>query len=358
MKKEDNIVKKLWNKVNIEQWVKILRVVIICMTFMVISEGIFEIPSIANFFGESLIIGKTGWIVYLIIWLVMWAQVAIIPIPALPILVACNQIPNLIAEGTTLRSLFSLRTVFFILFVTSATVLGAICAYWIGRTVGRKAVKWVAGSEQDYKLWVKKLNGKVGKWTYVSTVLLPVFPDDLISIVVGSIKLNFPFYVITNVTCKFIGLYCMLIFMRLPGLELFFKSSSYGFPIALTFYSLVLVLSFIIKYVLDKKIRKSQPKQIKLETIKETIIEILTKKRLVYKELIIDYDLDLKIKTYLTSKIQIHKYYKVDKENHKEKLRIIIDSEISNYKQIIFDKQYKLNEKYETLLKDINELNI
>ena len=110
MKKEDNIVKKLWNKVNIEQWVKVLRVVIICMTFMVISEGIFEIPSVAIFFGEGLIIGKTGWIVYVIIWLVMWAQVAIIPIPALPILVACNQIPNLIAEESTLLSLFSLRS--------------------------------------------------------------------------------------------------------------------------------------------------------------------------------------------------------------------------------------------------------
>lgn len=358
MKKEDNIVKKLWNKVNIEQWVKILRVVIICMTFMVISEGIFEIPSVANFFGEGLIIGKTGWIVYVIIWLVMWAQVAIIPIPALPILVACNQIPNLIAEESTLLSLFSLRTIFFVLFVTSATVLGAISAYWIGRTVGRKAVKWVAGSEQDYKLWVKKLNGKVGKWTYASTVLLPVFPDDLISIVVGSIKLNFPFYVITNVTCKFIGLYCMLIFMRLPGLEVFFKSNSYGFPIALTFYSFILSGSLIIKYILDKKIRRSQPKQIKLETIKETLIEILKKKKLVYKELIEDYKLDIKVKTYLTSKIHIHKYYIVDKNNFKQKIRIIIDSEISNYKQIIFDKQYKFNERYETLINDISELKV
>ena len=49
-KKEDNILKKLWDKIKIEQIHKFLRVVIICMIFMVLSEVIFEIPAIANFF--------------------------------------------------------------------------------------------------------------------------------------------------------------------------------------------------------------------------------------------------------------------------------------------------------------------
>ena len=49
-KKEDNILKKLWDKLKIEQIHKFLRVVIICMIFMVLSEVIFEIPAIANFF--------------------------------------------------------------------------------------------------------------------------------------------------------------------------------------------------------------------------------------------------------------------------------------------------------------------
>ena len=34
MKREDNIVKKLWNRITIEQWHKALRVIIICMAFM------------------------------------------------------------------------------------------------------------------------------------------------------------------------------------------------------------------------------------------------------------------------------------------------------------------------------------
>jgi len=67
MKREDNIIKKLLNKVTIEQWQKALRVIIICMAFMAISEGIFEIPAIEEFFGSGLIEGKSGWLVYAII---------------------------------------------------------------------------------------------------------------------------------------------------------------------------------------------------------------------------------------------------------------------------------------------------
>lgn len=60
MKREDNIIKKLWNKVTLEQWQKALRVFIICMIFMVLSEGIFEIPAVEQFFGADLIAGKSG----------------------------------------------------------------------------------------------------------------------------------------------------------------------------------------------------------------------------------------------------------------------------------------------------------
>jgi hypothetical protein len=34
---------------------------------MVVSEGIFEIPVVKDFFGAGLIEGKSGWIVYAIV---------------------------------------------------------------------------------------------------------------------------------------------------------------------------------------------------------------------------------------------------------------------------------------------------
>jgi hypothetical protein len=59
----------------------------------------------------------------------MFAQVAIIPIPALPILTACNQIPNFVAKGFGLVDLFSMKTLGFVLLITSATTMGAIASY-------------------------------------------------------------------------------------------------------------------------------------------------------------------------------------------------------------------------------------
>lgn len=354
MKREDNIVKKLWNRITIEQWHKALRVIIICMAFMTISDAIFEIPAVKNFFGADLITSQSGWMVYAVLWVVMFLQVAIIPIPALPILTACNQIPNLVGTSFKLSGLFSMQTLFFVLFVTSATLVGAIAAYWLGRTFGKKAVIWVAGSEKDYKLWSKKLNGKMGKWLYTSTVLLPIFPDDLISLVIGSIKMNFSFYVIVNAICKIIGLYAMLIFMRIPGIDMMFSQST-GFPWALTIYAAILLVCILINSFVNYKINTNQPKSIKLEVVKEELIEKLTKKKSVNKDLLIDYKIDCKFKTYLTSYITLHKYYTVDSLGNKQKIRIIISCKVSNFKQVLFDKIYKMTDTYDLFLEDVKQ---
>ena len=357
MKKQDNVLRKMWDRVTIEKWQKFLRLVIICMIFMVISEGIFEIPVIRDFFGAGLIEGKSGWIVYAIVWLVMFAQVAIIPIPALPILTACNQIPNFIAEGFNLSDLFGIKTLGFVLLVTSATTAGAIASYWLGRTFGRPAIKWIAGSEADYKVWVKKFNSKTGRWVYASTVLLPIFPDDLISLVVGSIKMNFSFYVIVNIICKAIGLYTMLIVMRMPGIDILFGNNDpSSIPWALLLYTLILIICIVGKIYVNRKINLSQPKLFKMEEIKDSIEKRLKKKKSAFKELIIDYNLDMTYKTYLASNVDISMYYMTDANNKKYKVGILIKAKASNYYQIIFNKIYKLDELYSTLLADISSI--
>ena len=325
------------------------------MIFMVISEGIFEIPAVANFFGEGLLEGQTGWLVYVIVWLVMFAQVAIIPIPALPILVACSNIPKLVARDNSILGLFSFETLGFLALVVSASLVGAITAYWIGRTLGRPAVKWVAGSDEDYKKWSKKLNTKTGKWIYAATVLLPVFPDDLISFVVGSVKMNFGFYVIVNAVCKTIGMFCMLLFMRIPGIDIFFGNSESGMPIALLAYTIILVVAIVWQLIINKKIKRNQSKEIKLEVVKEQVLKKLKYKKSAYKELIIDYKIDRKFKTYLTTPVKIEKLFSLDKDGVKNKVRIVIKCKVCNYWQIIFDKTYKLTERYYTLIKDFKE---
>ena len=355
MKRQENFIKKLWDKVTLEKWFKALRLVIICMIFLVISEGIFEIPAIRGFFGSGLLEGKSGWLVYVIVWLVMFAQVAIIPIPALPILVACNQIPHLVASGPGLSGLLSFETLGFVCLTTSATLVGAIASYWIGRTIGQPAIKWVAGSEKDYKIWSKKFNSAKGKWTYAATVLFPIFPDDIISLVVGSIKMNFTFYVVTNAICKFIGGFCMLLFMRLPGINQFFGESTGTIPWTLILYAGILIAAIVVRQILDLKIKRKQYKTTKLKVVKEELLYKIKKQSNQFKDLIIDYKIDRKFTTYLASKVRVSKLYVVNENNIKDKVRIFITCKASNYWQVIFDKTYDLTEKYSTFVEDFKE---
>ena len=174
----------------------------------------------------------------------MYAQVTIIPVPAMPIYVFCNQ--TSLVGGSGLSGLFTWQTVFFVCFVTSACLAGAVTSYFLGKVGGRRAVKWIAGDEDDYNVWTEKLNCRVGKYIYAATILLPIFPDDILCLVAGALKIDLKFYILANLTGRLIGAYCMLLFMRLPGLQTFFTSSTNGgFPWALLVYGVILILSVV-----------------------------------------------------------------------------------------------------------------
>lgn len=236
-----------------KQITKLLYAAIVCLALLLVVEGLFQIPTIANLFNEEAI-GTSGESItaWVILWLLMFAQVTIIPIPAMPIYVFCSG-TNLVAYGSNLTDLFSLRTLFFICFVVSACLVGAIVAYWLGRIGGGKAVKWIAGDEEDYKHWCSILNNKKGKIIYACTVLLPIFPDDLICLVVGAMKMDFKYFVIVNIIGKLIGAFCMLLFLRLPYLDVFFTSSRNGeFPWSIVIYGSLLLLCIIITLIWKK----------------------------------------------------------------------------------------------------------
>ena len=176
--------------------------------------------------------------------------------PAMPIFAFCIN-TNLVSSESGLLGLFSLRTLFFVLYVTSANVCGSILAYFLGRFGGQKAVKWIAGDDEDYLIWRERLNCKVGKQIFAATVLLPIFPDDLIAIVVGSLRLDFKFYAIVNLIFRFIGVYTSLIAMRLPYADQFFSSAvSGGIPWALIAYSFLFILSIVAATIWKLKVIK------------------------------------------------------------------------------------------------------
>lgn len=250
-------ISQLFESEKIKQQIyKLLQALIICTFLLLVVEIIFQIPTVSKLFSNSALEDAMGnnIMIWIILWLLMFAQVTIIPIPAMPIYVFCNN-TALVSYGSGLIDLFSLRTLFFVLYVTSACVVGAIAAYWLGRTGGKKAVKWIAGEEEDYQLWCKKLNCKAGKWIYAATVLLPIFPDDIICLVVGSMKMNFKFYTLVNLINRFIGAYTILLFMRLPIINSFFTSAVNGdFPWALLVYSILFIIVLIITIIWKKKV--------------------------------------------------------------------------------------------------------
>lgn len=227
------------------QITKLLCALIVCVSLLLVVEIVFQIPIINDAFSTDALSENMGdnKIIWLVLWLLMFAQVTIIPVPSMPIYVFCNR-TYLVAQGAGLTDLFSLRTLFFVAFVTSASVVGSIVAYGLGKLGGRKAVRWIAGDEDDYNKWSKALNCKTGKYIYAATVVFPIFPDDVLCLVAGALKIDFKFFLISNILGKLVGAFCLLMFLRVPYLSNFFQGSvDGGFPWAIVVYSALLLCS-------------------------------------------------------------------------------------------------------------------
>jgi uncharacterized membrane protein YdjX (TVP38/TMEM64 family) len=221
---------------NKEQILKILKVCIVATIFMLLMELLFSISYVSSFFSR-LIANSNGAVVMLVVWVIMFLQVTILNIPAYSVLSVC------ISIGINAWSWE------FILTVVTAYMAGCVLAYWLGRWFGVKAVKWCAGSDEDFHKWSNFINKK-GKTFYFLTILLPIFPDDLLCLVAGSVKFHFGLYTILNLVGRFIGLITMIWTLKLIGL------TGSGSIITLIFW-VVALLAEIICYIIVKKGHKN-----------------------------------------------------------------------------------------------------
>lgn len=218
---------------NKEQVIKILKVLLIATVIMLVFEIAFSINAVNDFF-SGLITSSSGVVVYLIIWLIMFLQCTILNIPGYVVLSASVSIGI---------ECFSWQ---YLLTVISAYMAGCILAYWLGRWFGVKAVKWCAGSEEDFNKWSEYLNKK-GKLWYLITVIFPFFPDDLLCLVAGGVKFNFGFYTIANFIGRSIGLVAMIGTLKLIG------GIGGGFPFMIIVWAVALLSEFILWLVLRRK---------------------------------------------------------------------------------------------------------
>lgn len=221
----------------------ILKISLIAVAIMFGFELLFSFDSITDAI-SSYIASMHGVVLYLIIYLIMVIQVCFIPIPVYVVVNAC-----ILIESINL-SLTSTDGWIFIAVTMLAYMTGVAIAYLLGLKFGSKAVKWCAGSDEDYQKWVKVFNTK-GKWYYALTVLLPVFPDDILCIVAGSVKMNFGFFMIVNFVCRFIGLIAMIFSLGFAQ-----SLNDGGFPWTVLGWGIALVLNVVALIILGVKIHK------------------------------------------------------------------------------------------------------
>lgn len=218
---------------NREQVLKLLKVAIITTAILLAFEIVFSIDAVNEFFG-GLITNSKGWVVYLIVWVIMFLQVTVLNIPAYVVLSAC--------VGIGMQTL----SIIYILVVLSAYMCGCILAYWFGRWFGVKAVRWCAGSQEDFNKWCAVIDKK-GKWWYLASVVFPVFPDDLLCIVVGSVRFNFWFYCLANLIGRGIGLVAMLLVLEFIGL------AQGDFPFMIIVWGLALLGEIVAYFVVKRR---------------------------------------------------------------------------------------------------------
>ena len=222
-----------------EKIYKALIVSLVTLVVMFAFEAMFLIPAVENSF-LSIMQSDVKWMAWTGLWIVMFLQTSVIPIPGLSILV--------IAKNMQMITLNPVKDILFYIIVMTSYMAGVIVAYWMGRKWGKKAVKWIAGSEEEYQHWADLINKK-GKLFYFLTVLFPIFPDDLLCLVAGSINLDFKFFIISNIVARFIGListvYILLTAMSLAGQQMM-----------TVIYGILVLINMIALIIMKKKIYK------------------------------------------------------------------------------------------------------
>lgn len=224
---------------------KTLLIAIFTILFMLVFEIVFSFDAVGITI-SNWISSINSWIVYFVIWLVVFIQVTIVPIPMWVVINAAVIIPGINLSLETVNGWL------FVAIVLSATLFGVIIAYIIGRKFGVSAIKWCAGDERSFNRWSEFINKK-GKIWYALSVILPVFPDDILCFVAGALKFNFVIFLIINVFCRLVGIIAMI--LTLSTLQSF---NNGGFPFSVLLWAILLLACVIACVILKYKINKQK----------------------------------------------------------------------------------------------------
>lgn len=116
-------------------------------------------------------------------------QVTFLPLPS-PIFVVAGSL----IFGAFQSSLLSLAGI----------LLGSGVAFFIGRVLGKKVVRFMVGRESQEK-WTKTLSKY--KYSFFLMMLLPLFPDDILCLVAGLTDMSWGFFMTTQFISRPIGIF-------------------------------------------------------------------------------------------------------------------------------------------------------
>lgn len=170
---------------------------------------------------------------YIIFFIIQFLQTTIIPIPA-----AVTTVAGTLLFGPWITLGISFLAVF----------SGSLFAFFLGKKIGRRLVVWVAGEKTTLK-WEEKL--RQGKFVYFLMMLLPLFPDDILCIVAGTVNMSYRFFIITNLITRpiTIATTCFL------GSGQLIPYSGWGIPVWIVLIIICLVL-FYVSYKYQSQIEK------------------------------------------------------------------------------------------------------
>ena len=131
------------------------------------------------------IVKSTGAVAPLIFILISFLQVTFVPIPGAVTIIAGNYL-----FGFWLSFLYSYI----------GMLLGAMFAFFLGKTIGRPFANWILGSKEKVDLWIKRLKGRQNVILFFM-FFLPFFPDDILCTVAGLLPISyFGFFIMQMVT--------------------------------------------------------------------------------------------------------------------------------------------------------------
>lgn len=171
----------------------------------------------------ALIESAGGWAMAAYVF-VQILQVVILPLPAL----VCY-VPGVYIWGPGMATILA----------SVGVLAGALICYLLGRLFGRKVVEWIAGRENTEKY--ADYLGKRGKILFVIMQILPFFPDDILCLIAGLTRMNFPFFLVTMIIVRpaIVATYCYL------GSGTVIPFTGWGIPVWIAIAAVCIVLAVL-----------------------------------------------------------------------------------------------------------------